>query len=182
MRMMGLDITVERTAYKSYAILGLIPVGVLGGYATLFRLWNRPLRTFGALLGVGVSIAGYHAFIQLVHQLGHALAARASGYPMTGIRYDYIFTYSTYPKDEPPLPPNVHIQRSLGGLGGTTLMLALTVILWLRGRQQLPRIMRGLLTFLLLDSLLLFAGSVISDGGFVVQRGWESDPNAERGA
>jgi hypothetical protein len=75
----------------------------------------------------------------------------------------------------------VHIQRSLGGLGGATLMLVIAVTLWRRGHLRSSRITHGWLTFLLLDSLLLFVGSLLSDGGFVVQRGWERPSEAEPG-
>lgn len=180
MKLAGLTITIERTAPKAYALLALIPGAVLGVYAVLTRRLTRPARTLAAVLSVGIGVALYHALVQLVHQLGHALAARASGYPMTGIRYDYAFTYSTYPPDEPSLPAGIHIQRSLGGLAGTTLMLVLAVVLWLGLRRRSPWVARGLLTSVLLDSLLLWIGSVLSDGLFVVQRGWETSPAAAR--
>ena len=179
MKLAGLDLTIERTAATAYGILALIPIAALGGYAVLFRRVHRPLATLSAVLAAGVGLAAYHALSQLIHQLGHALAAQATGYPMTGIRYDYVFTYSTYPPDEPPLPPAVHIQRSLGGLGGTTVMLLLAVVLWLRRRQRSSWVTRGLLSCVLLNSVLLFVGSLISDGGFVLQRGWETPVAAD---
>ncbi len=174
MQVAGLEITVDRTAYRAYGIMGLIPVVVLGGYAALFRRRDVHGRTLIALPVVGVGVAGYHALAQLVHQLGHALAARATGYPMTGMRYEHGFTYSTYPPDEPRLPATVHLLRSFGGVGGATLMLVIGVVLWLRGRMTAHWVRRGLVTFVLLDSLLLFlASAVVSDGLlFVVQRGW----------
>ncbi len=50
-----------------------------------------------------------------IHQLGHAWAAKSVGYPMIGIRHFSWFSASIYPKDEPPLPPQTHIKRALGG-------------------------------------------------------------------
>ncbi len=50
-----------------------------------------------------------------IHQLGHAWAAKSVGYPMIGIRHFSWFSGSIYPKDEPPLPPQTHIKRALGG-------------------------------------------------------------------
>ncbi len=53
-------------------------------------------------------------------------------------------------------------------------MLMIGVVLWLRGRMTAHWVTRGLRTFILLDSLLLFlASAVFSDGLlFVEQRGW----------
>lgn len=174
MKFAGLDIKVDRTAYGAYGIVGLIPAVALGGYAVLFRRREMHVGTFIALPLVGVCVAAYHALAQFVHQLGHALAARATGYPMTGMRYEWGFAYSEYPSDEPPLPANVHIQRSLGGVAGTTLLLVVSVVLWLRARMGAHWVTRWLLACLLLDSVLLFfASAVLSDGVlFVLQRGW----------
>ena len=181
MKLAGLDLTIERTTGKAYGIVALIPIAGLSSYALLFRRLHRPVRTLTAIVSAGAGVALYHALVQLVHQLGHALAARATGYPMTGLRYDYAFTYSTYPADEPPLPPAVHIQRSLGGLGGTMLMLLLAVVLWLGRRRRSSWVARGLLTFVLLNSVVLVVLSLLSDGGFVLQRGWETSAARDDG-
>jgi len=181
MKLAGLKITIERTTATAYGILALVPITALSGYAVLVRRRHQPVRTLSAILAAGAGVAAYHALTQLVHQLGHALAARATGYPMTGIRYDYAFSYSTYPADEPPVPAAVHIQRSLGGLGGTTVMLMVAVVLWLRRCGQGSWVTRGLLHFVLLDAVLLFVGSLLSDGGFVVQQGWETSEAVDDG-
>lgn len=176
MRIAGLDIKVDPTAYSAFCILGLIPVVVRGGYTALSSRRKLHVRTFIAVPLLGVCVAVYHAIAQLVHQLGHALAARATGYPMTGVRYEYGFTYSEYPPNEPPLPDNVHIQRSLGGVGGTTLMLVITLLLWLRRGMTAHWFTRWLLAFILLDSLLLFiASAVFSDGLlFIRNKAWQT--------
>jgi Zn-dependent protease len=51
----------------------------------------------------------------LVHNLGHAWAARRVGYPMSGILFWGLLASSLYPPDEPLLPGRVHIRRALGG-------------------------------------------------------------------
>jgi hypothetical protein len=56
-----------------------------------------------------------HWIADIAHQLGHARAARSTGYPMVGIRLWGVLSSSVYPPDEPPLPPQVHIRRALGG-------------------------------------------------------------------
>ena len=180
MRIAGLDITIDRTAYLTYLILGLIPAVMRGGYTALFR-GERHTRTIVTAPLLGVSIAVYHALAQLVHQYGHALAARAAGYPMAGVRHEYGFTYSEYPLDESVLPDHVHIQRSLGGVGGTSLVLVIALLLWLRRGMSACWFTRWLLAFILLDSLLLFiASAVFSDGLlFLQQKAWQTtEPNA----
>jgi hypothetical protein len=52
---------------------------------------------------------------ETIHQLGHAWAARSVGYPMRGIYNFSVLSASIYPKDEPVLPPIIHIRRALGG-------------------------------------------------------------------
>lgn len=70
-------------------------------------------------VGEGLAAGGLGALIMFagdwLHQLGHAWAARRTGYPMTGMRYHSIFAASEYPPDEPPLPARVHLSRALGG-------------------------------------------------------------------
>lgn len=181
MKLAGLNIKVERSAYKVFCILVLIPLVVIVGYTTLFRPAELQMRIFLDALWVGVGFAVYHEIAQLVHQLGHALAAQATGYPMTGVRYEWGFSYSEYPPDEPPLPDRVHIQRSLGGVGGITLLLVIVVLLWLQVDVTASGFTRWLLNFLLFDSVLLFIGSAVFSDGllFLMNQDWKApQPNA----
>ncbi len=52
---------------------------------------------------------------ELWHQLGHAWAAKRTGYPMQGITFVGLLAASRYPSDEPELPAEIHIRRALGG-------------------------------------------------------------------
>ncbi|MEZ4869464.1 MAG: hypothetical protein R3C14_49530 [Caldilineaceae bacterium] len=175
MKLAGLEIKTEQTTYKAFFMLMLIPVLVVSGYAVIFHSPELELSTFGYLLLLGVCFAVYHQIAQFIHQLGHALAARATGYPMMGIRYDYVFTYSEYPLHEQFLPDRVHIQRSLGGVVGNTLMLALVIFLWTQTGVTAHWFTRWLLTFLLFDALMLFIGSaVVMDGLlFIWHKNWK---------
>ncbi len=178
MKIAGLKVSIERTAYPAYTLLCLVPMVVRGAYVVLFQ--RSELRSIGTLPVLGLCIAGYHACGQFVHQLGHAFAARAVGHPMTGIRYEYGFSFSEYPPDEPSLPAAVHIQRSLGGFSGSVLLLATALALWLRVGRVAHGFKRWALGFVLFDALLLFIGSVLSDVMYVVQQGWiEPQPNDE---
>lgn len=170
MKIAGLKITIDRTAYPAYVILGLVPMVVRGAYVVLFH--RSELRSLSTLPLLGLCTASYHAFGQLVHQLGHILAARAAGHPMTGMRYEYGFSFSEYPPNEPSLPAIVHVQRSLGGFGGGVLLLATALTLWLRVGRAAHGFKRWVLGFVLFDTLLLFIGTVLSDVMYVVQKGW----------
>ncbi|HEU4327600.1 MAG TPA: hypothetical protein VFS21_30955 [Roseiflexaceae bacterium] len=173
-KLAGLTITVERSAYIAFGILSLLPVVVIAMYSVITRSPELTMSTAINLLWVGVGFAVYHQLGQLVHQLGHALAAHATGYPMTGIRYDAVFSYSEYPSDEPVLPARVHFQRSFGGLGGAIFLLVIALLLWSQADSIANWFTRWLVNFILFDSVMLFIGSVLSDGVlFVRERGWE---------
>jgi hypothetical protein len=176
MKIAGLTIKAERTAYPAFAILAGLPIVARGGYALLRRETLRG-RALLALPALGVGIAAFHALGQFVHQLGHALAARSVGYPMSGMRYEYAFAYSEYPQDEPPLPDSVHIRRSFGGVAGTAVVLTSAIVLWLRrgaGEGWLARWLRG--GFLLDAALLFFASAVLSDGVlFIREEAWKAE-------
>ena len=73
-----------------------------------------PLPIGTAIVG-GLSAAVLHYVSETLHQLGHALAAKRTGYPMTGIRFWFVLSTSIYPSDEPSLPGRIHIRRALGG-------------------------------------------------------------------
>jgi hypothetical protein len=72
--------------------------------------------TFGLLCAI------LHWLSELVHNLGHAWAARRSGYPMSGVRLWFIFAQSLYPAEEPALPGHIHIRRALGGPAASLLL------------------------------------------------------------
>ncbi|MBA3723481.1 MAG: hypothetical protein H0W89_01125 [Candidatus Levybacteria bacterium] len=166
-------ITFEKTAYKAIAILSLIPVVMILGYILFFEKSGIQLSTLLTAIAVGVCLGFYHVFAQYFHQMGHALVARASGHPMTGIRYDYVFSYSEYPPKEPKLPAKVHILRSLGGLGATFLLLAVNSIVWTQMQTNAPVIVQWLLNAFLMYTIFFTIGGILSDGMFVVQKGWE---------
>lgn len=64
----------------------------------------------GSLIGLALLLILNHA-----HQMGHATAAKQTGYPMVAWRSFFIICTSIYPDDEPELPAEVHIRRALGG-------------------------------------------------------------------
>ena len=82
----------------------------------------------GAAVAVGLAALILHWFSVLVHQFGHAVAARRTGFPMNGIRFWGLLSTALYPEDEPPLPAGTHIQRALGG---PIASLVLTFLAWM---------------------------------------------------
>ncbi len=96
---------------------------------------------YGIKLPLGESIlfgfiaALLHWTSELIHTLGHAYAAKQTGYPMTGITFGTLgfFALTQYPKDEPTLPASTHIRRALGGPiinGLLSIVLYITLPLW----------------------------------------------------
>jgi hypothetical protein len=77
---------------------------------------NGPSLTFWTALGAGALATFLYVISEWLHQMGHARAARATGYPMRGLRYVFAgLSVCEYPPDEPELPAALHIRRALGG-------------------------------------------------------------------
>jgi hypothetical protein len=97
----------------------LLPSALVGSLAlwallSAVGIWLLGLAAGAALLG-GLVAVFLHWFSEIVHHLGHAWAARRTGYPMAGIQLWGVLSSSVYPRDEPPLPAMLHIRRALGG-------------------------------------------------------------------
>lgn len=90
------------------SVLIALPVLTLLAALTASLSFGEALSA--AILGLGVMFVS-----EYLHQLGHAFAARRVGYPMIGVHFSTLLSTSVYPRDEPPLPPGVHIRRALGG-------------------------------------------------------------------
>ena len=105
-RLAGLVLTAMSSVVSSSIALW----AVLAALAAL--ILQMPAGT-AVLMGLAALIL--HWFSEFVHQLGHAVAARRTGHPMTGIRFWGLLSTALYPNDEPPLPADVHIRRALGG-------------------------------------------------------------------
>jgi hypothetical protein len=96
----------------------LVFIGVVGIWLglSLFGYYALDIP-FGESVILGFVAMLLHYVLELIHSLGHAIAARWTGYPMTEIRFGmYSFYAQTiYPVDEPQLPSSTHITRALGG-------------------------------------------------------------------
>ncbi|HEV8191776.1 MAG TPA: hypothetical protein VGP82_09875 [Ktedonobacterales bacterium] len=102
-----------------------------------------------------------HWISDIVHQLGHAWAARRTGYPMAGIRLWWVLSTAVYPQNEPRLPAALHIRRAFGG-PTMSLMVTLVAAVLAVLAQPLGGIVWWLAAFLFLDNLLVFTlGSLL---------------------
>ena len=112
---------------KITALPMVIPAS-LGLWAIMTAVGMLLNLTFGEALVAGVICVSLHWLSELIHQSGHAWAARHTGYPMSGIRFGthVIFATALYPPDEPALPAGTHLRRALGGplISGTLTVVA----------------------------------------------------------
>ncbi len=162
----GLRLTAHPSAWLTllviWAVLAVIGVSVL----------NLPV---GAAVVGGLVAAVLHYASEMVHQLGHSIAARQTGYPMSGVAFWGPLGLSVYPKDEPALPGRVHIKRALGG---PLLSLVLTIIglllyLYASGtftlgdaEPHLAPVIIWVSLFFFLDNLLVFTLGAFLPLGF----------------
>jgi hypothetical protein len=106
MKLFGLTLSADRTALPS--AIGMFAV------LTLVALLAFQLPLAQATLA-GLAALSIHYFSAFWHDAGHAIAARASGHPMIGLRLWTVFATNEYPADEGELPARVHVMRALGG-------------------------------------------------------------------
>lgn len=160
----GIEVTARPSTGVAAVVMALVltVVGVLLFDLSLFQ------AIIGGLLGVLL-----HWLSEIVHDLGHAWAARSVGYPMEKIVFWGPLGSTLYPADEPPLPGSTHIRRALGGPVASFGLLFFAGLLLLLV-QDAGGLAHGLALFLFLDNLLIFSvGALIplgfNDGGTLVK-------------
>lgn len=102
----GLKILVKPIALITTIVLWLV-FTLIG--RKLFKLTPKQ-----AILG-GLIATKLHWLSEFWHHIGHAQAAKQTGYPMSGVCANGPIATSMYPPDEPTLPGSIHIKRALGG-------------------------------------------------------------------
>lgn len=152
----GLRIAAERSAFYTSAAFWILVSG--GGILLL------DLSPTEAIVG-GLAAVGLHWLAGFAHHLGHAWAARRTGFPMSGLYCRLLLCASRYPRDEPQLPANVHIRRALGGPLFSLLLAAAAGFLGVLLQAQGGRLWY-LAAFLALDSLLVFTVGALLPLGF----------------
>ncbi|MCB9449897.1 MAG: hypothetical protein H6672_00565 [Anaerolineaceae bacterium] len=154
-RIAGLKISATRSTPVAALALWIVFTGI-----GLFVLKFSPLE---AILG-GLAATALHYAGEFLHQYGHSLAAKATGYPMTGVRFWLLLSTSLYPRDEPELPAAVHIRRAWGGpvvsllLGGIATVLV--VLFGISG------VLGWLLAFFAFDNIFVFGLGALLPLGF----------------
>jgi hypothetical protein len=155
-RVAGLQLSFVPSALIS-AVLMWVAFAAIG----LFVL-NLP--ALEAVIGGLVAVI-LHWLSELIHQLGHAWAARRTGYPMTGIRFWGALSASIYPDSEPSLPAAMHIRRALGGPLTSLLVSVLAGIVLLALYPQ-GGLLRWLALFFFIDNFFVFTLGSLMPLGF----------------
>jgi len=155
-RVAGLRLTAESSAIMGSVLLWML----LSGIGILGLGVPRAAAIAGGLVAVLL-----HWGSDIVHQLGHARAARATGHPMIGIRLWGMLSASVYPSDEGSLPASVHIRRALGG-PPASLMLTVIVAAIALALRSLGGVYWWVALFLFLDNLLVLTLGALLPLGF----------------
>jgi len=130
----------------------------LAGYFLLHFSWATALT-------LGLACTAIQYLSESWHQLGHAAAAKSTGYPMSGFMYVWVLAVSLYPKDEPELPAEIHIRRAWGGPIASFLVVLVSGFL-LRAAGGPSSFIDFLLWFIFLDNLLVFTIGALIPLGF----------------
>jgi len=151
----GLRISVMPSVMPALALLWVI-LALIAIFAFGFPL----------AIAVGMTLVAVvlHIVSELWHQLGHAFAARATGYPMVGVRFWWLLAASVYPENEPELAPAIHIRRALGGPIASALLSLVAGLLWLVLRDSGP--VGWVVGLWFAENLLLFTAQVLVPFGF----------------
>lgn len=160
----GLELSAKPSAFVAFVVVWLV-LSVIG----VFLL---QLSVLESVVG-GFVCAALHWVSELVHQLGHAGAARRTGYPMRGVRFVHLLGLSVYPKDEPPLSGKTHIRRALGG-PAVSLIVTILALLILLIAQNIGGMFFWIALWFFLDNFLFFfLGALLplpfTDGGTLVK-------------
>ncbi len=152
----GVPVTARRPAAVSSLILWAV--------LALVGWWLLDLSVGAAVAG-GFFAVVLHWFADLWHQAGHIVAGRLVGYPMAGLRLHWFLVASYYPRDEPELPPAIHVSRALGGMPASFLLAGLAALAAL-GLRPVGGVPLYLAWFLAAESLLVFGLGALLPLGF----------------
>ncbi|MCA9977911.1 MAG: hypothetical protein KC413_19255 [Anaerolineales bacterium] len=155
----------------------MVKITAVTGFLFLWLVFSL-VGWLGLDLGAGTAVltaliaAILHFLGEFWHQLGHAWAARRTGWPMSGVMFIWVLAASLYPKDEPELPARVHIRRALGGPAASLFMTVLMgLVVWVTSTSPVTTIsfyisINYLTLFFFLDNLLVFTLGAFLPLGF----------------
>jgi len=155
-RLAGLELSARPSALAGSALLWAIFSAIGIGLLNL---------SFAIALATSLLAVVLHWFSEILHNLGHAWAARRTGYSMIGVQLWGVLSTSIYPRDEPALPAQVHIRRALGGPFGS-LLVALAAGALALALRSIGGVAWWLALFLFLDNLLVFTLGALLPLGF----------------
>ena len=164
----GLKLLARPSAFLGFLLLWL------GITSFTWRLADFPIDQ---ALAAGLACAFLHFASELIHNLGHAFAARRVKRPMEGVMYWGILATSLYPEDEKRVTPRHHIRRALGGPIASLIVSVFTgVQLMIVSTQAaaLPAAIPFTALFIFWDNLLIFTlGSILplgfTDGSTILE-------------
>jgi hypothetical protein len=145
-KILGLDIWISPSALVGSVAITLVAAVV---FAT-----RAGLSTGEALFGGIVAMLLYW-LSDFLHHFGHAIAARRTQYPMTGV-----------PRDEPELPGRVHIRRALGGPALSSVVLVVASLGALLIPARTSPLLNALALFVAAINLFIFGGGAFLPLGF----------------
>jgi hypothetical protein len=148
-------LSADVTALVGSIILWLVLM-VVGIFFLGYSLPKAVVMGFAAMI--------LHWVADLLHQAGHALAARSTGYPIVGIRAWGLLSSTVYPPGESSLPRSLHMRRAIGGPVASLLvsLLAAAALLLLQNGSWIW----WLDLFFLLDNFLVFTIGALLPLGF----------------
>lgn len=141
----GLELSAKPSALVGFVAVWIV-LSVIGLYVGL--------SLFASVVG-GLVCALLHFVSELLHQLGHAGAARRTGYPMRGVRFVYVLGLSLYPRDEPELPGRIHLRRALGG-PAISFVVSIIAFLILLVAQNVGGLFYWIALWFFLDNFFVF--------------------------
>ena len=156
-KILGLDIWISPSALVGSVAITLVAAVV---FAT-----RAGLSTGEALFGGIVAMLLYW-LSDFAHHFGHAIAARRTQYPMTGVLFHTVLGPSVYPRDEPELPGRVHIRRALGGPALSSVVLVVASLGALLIPARTSPLLNALAMFVAAINLFIFGGGAFLPLGF----------------
>jgi len=156
-KVLGLDILISPSALVGSVAITLVAAVVFAARAGL--------STGEALFG-GILAMMLYWLSNFLHHFGHAIAARRTEYPMTGVLFHTVLGTSVYPRDEPELPGSVHIRRALGGPALSFVVLIISSLAALLVPASTSPLLNALALFVAAINLLIFSAGAFLPLGF----------------
>lgn len=155
----GLKLLARPSAFLGFILLWL------GLTSYTWRLADFPIDQ---ALAAGLACAFLHYASELLHNMGHAWAARRVKRPMEGVLFWGILATSLYPENEKKVTPRDHIRRALGGPIASLLISVFTgfqLAVVSAQTTNLPPAIPFTALFIFWDNLLIFTlGSILPLG------------------